>query len=387
MSRQPQPISAITTLVTKGTTPTTLGRPFTDEGVTFVKAEALNGDSGLEVTGFSHIDEDTHELLARSRLEEGDVLVTIAGAHVGRCGYVKADHLPANTNQAVGIVRMDKSIALPRYIYYFFKQPSTFALCQSLGGQAAQPNVNLTVLKSIEVPLPTLGTQQAIADILSAYDDLIENNRRRMALLEEAVRQLYREWFVCLRFPGHEHTGIINGVPEGWESKCLGEWVQIKKGKNITKETVEEGTVPVVAGGLEPAYFHSAANAKGPVVTVSASGANAGYVNIYLQDVWASDCSYISVEWTSDVYYFYCLLKYMQQELFALQNGAAQPHVYPKDVQRLSTVSPPKRLLQYFAGTVEPHFELIANLTTQNHHLRAARNLLLPRLMRGEVAV
>ena len=223
MNWHPDSIEEITHVVTKGTTPTTLGRQFTDSGVNFIKAEALNGDSGLDIGGFFHIDEDTHELLGRSVLQEDDVLVTIAGAQVGKCGYVKAEHLPANTNQAVGIVRIKKDKAVSRFVYYFFKQPSTFALCQSLGGQAAQPNVNLTVLKSINVPLPSLSIQTKIASILSAYDDLIENNRRRMALLEEAARQLYREWFVRLRFPGHEHTRITNGVPEGWERKRLSE--------------------------------------------------------------------------------------------------------------------------------------------------------------------
>jgi len=108
MTWQPKPIAAITHVVTKGTTPTTLGRQFTDSGVNFIKTEALNGDSGLDVAGFFHIDEDTHQLLGRSVLQEDDVLVTIAGAQVGKCGYVKAEYLPANTNQAVGIVRVDK---------------------------------------------------------------------------------------------------------------------------------------------------------------------------------------------------------------------------------------------------------------------------------------
>jgi type I restriction enzyme S subunit len=154
-------------------------------------------------------------------LQEDDVLVIIGGLGC-KCGYVKAEHLPANTNQAVGIVRINKEKAVPRYVYYFFKQASTFALCQSLGGQAAQPNVNLRVLKSIKVPLPSLDIQETITSILSAYDDLIENNRRRIALLEEAARQLYREWFVRLRFPGHEHTpSVASGGVDRCRSRTL----------------------------------------------------------------------------------------------------------------------------------------------------------------------
>src|SRR6202166_2713536 len=180
MSWRRQRVAEITLVVTKGTTPTTLGRQFTDGGVNFIKAEALNGDSGLDMAGVSNIDDEIHELLKGSVLQEEDVLVTIAGANVGKCGYVKAEHLPANSNQAVAIVRVNNSKAIPRFIYYFFKQPKIFAFCQNVGGQAAQPNVNLTVLKSISVPIPNRAIQFRIANILSSYDDLIENNRRRM---------------------------------------------------------------------------------------------------------------------------------------------------------------------------------------------------------------
>src|SRR5882672_3092984 len=119
-------LADITQMVTKGTTPTTLGKQFTDSGINFIKAEALNGDYSLDSESFAFIDEATNEVLRRSKLEENDVLVTIAGAQVGKCGYVRPDHIPANTNQAVGIVRVDRRKSDPRFVYYFFKLPSTF---------------------------------------------------------------------------------------------------------------------------------------------------------------------------------------------------------------------------------------------------------------------
>ncbi|MBF0268802.1 MAG: restriction endonuclease subunit S [Alphaproteobacteria bacterium] len=167
-------IDEITEVVTKGTTPTTYGMPFTESGVNFIKAEALNGDSSLDISGFTYVDETTHEALKRSILHDKDVLLTIAGAQVGRCGLVRNEHLPANTNQAVGIMRVNKAKADARFVYYHFKNPRTFQKCQGLGGQAAQPNINLTVLKGFLIQLPDLRVQRQIADILSAYDDLIE---------------------------------------------------------------------------------------------------------------------------------------------------------------------------------------------------------------------
>jgi type I restriction enzyme, S subunit len=323
-------------------------------------------------------------------LDEGDLLVAMTEQTPGLLG--SSAWIPEGGrllhNQRLGrIVDLDERRLNRRFLYYLF---NTKPVRDQISATATGGKVRHTAperISNVRFQRPPLGAQEAIAAALSAYDDLIANNRRRLTLLEDAARQLYHEWFIRFRFPGHEHTRITNGLPDGWDSKRLGELVEIKKGKNITRETVAEGRVPVVAGGLEPAYFHNAANAKGPVVTISASGANAGYVNIYLQDVWASDCSFISAEWTRDVYYFYCLLKHRQDELFALQKGAAQPHVYPKDLQRLGATNPPPRLLRYFVEAVDASFALMANLTVQNRQLRAARDLLLPRLMSGEIAV
>jgi len=323
-------------------------------------------------------------------LDEGDLLVAMTEQTPGLLG--SSAWIPESGrllhNQRLGrIVNLDERHLNKRFLYYLF---NTKEVRDQISATATGGKVRHTAperIAQVRFRRPPLDTQQRIGDALSAYDDLIENNRRRMALLEEAARQLYREWFVRLRFPGYEHTRITEGVPDGWGRQSLGELVEIRKGKNITKDAAEGGAVPVVAGGLEPAYFHNVANARGPVVTISASGANAGYVNLYLEDIWASDCSYISSEWTPDIFYFYCQLRHRQSELSALQKGAAQPHVYPKDLARLDAVNPARRMLQDFAEAVQRSFSLIANLSAQIRQLRAAHGLLLPRLMSGEVTV
>ena len=260
-------------------------------------------------------------------------------------------------------------------------------MCQGIGGQAAQPNINLTVLKGIELPLPDLENQDAIVGVLSAYDDLIENNRRRIALLEEAARLLYREWFVHFRFLGHEQVKIINGLPEGWVKRELCELAKINKGRNITKNNIEDGEVPVVAGGLKPAYYHNVSNAKSPVVTVSASGANAGFVALYLKDIWASDCSYMTINENPHIWFWYLTLKCRQIEISSMQQGAAQPHVYPRHLRRMQVVMPPLRLLEELDELVGRFFAMVRNLQAQTDSLTAARDLLLPRLMNGEIGV
>ena len=284
----------------------------------------------------------------------------------------------------------------------------------------------------ITVPID-VNRQRRIASILSAYDDLIENNRRRIQLLEQAAWQLYKEWFVYLRFPGHEHVKIKDGVPEGWNMKTLGDLVEVTKGRNITKNSAKDGSVPVIAGGLSPAYYHDTANVVGPVITISASGANAGYVNLYhekpsenseyrplssasphwipafagmtgyglyrgstrpkagfqtaSEDIWASDCSYISRTSTDRLYYLYLLLKSKQREIFGFQKGAAQPHVYPKDLKRLPLLAPKGIIVNMFEESVADNFRQVRVLVEQNKLLVQARDLLLLRLMSGEMKV
>ena len=337
--------------------------------------------AGLYLT--EYIQTYSEDGLAQSRMwPAGTLCITIA-ANIADTAILGFD--ACFPDSVIGFIPDDKK-ADARFIKYLFDALLQRKYKQFAQG-AAQDNLSQSKLLSLKFPIPGISEQKQIADVLSAYDDLIENNRRRIQLLEQAARLLYKEWFVHLRFPGHEHTRIIDGVPEGWERQSLGEFATILKGKNITKETIEEGDVPVVAGGLKPAYYHNAANASGPVITVSASGANAGHVALYHQDVWASDCSYLSSSDNSEIWFLYLSMKYCQAEITGMQQGAAQPHVYPKHLKRLGLLLPSRNLRDLFKETVEVCFLQIANLEKQTEKLAKARDLLLPKLMNGEMVV
>ena len=173
----------------------------------------------------------------------------------------------------------------------------------------------------------------------------------------------------------------------GWEVKSLGDIVQPKKGKSITKKTVTDGTIPVVAGGLEPAYFHNQSNSKAPTITISASGANAGFVRLYNIDVWASDCSIINKTITPFIYSVYVFLKINQREIYNMQQGAAQPHIYPSDIMRLGIVNPPYEIWETLEKIISPLFEKIGNNDLQNQTLATLRDTLLPKLISGQIRV
>ena len=282
-------------------------------------------------------------------------------------------------------VRLDDTKVLPLFYFYWLKSFYGRAAISPLITGINVKGIRASELAEITVPLPPLETQLKIAGILSAYDDLIENNHKQIKLLEEAAQKLYKEWFVKLNFPGHENTKIVDGVPEGWKKGTVFDLGEFKRGKTITKDQTILGPVPVVAGGLEPAYYHNESNTDSPVITVSGSGANAGFTRMYYEKVWASDCSYLDISKCENLYFVYCILKNSKAEIENLQKGAAQPHVYAKDVNDINTLIPCQELLEKFSAVVKAYFEKIRAVQKQIIDLQSARDKLLPKLMNGEL--
>ena len=282
----------------------------------------------------------------------------------------------------------DKKVLSQKYLGYLCKCADFQHYIQSRGrGAANQMRIAISSIREYSFTLPDIENQQYIADSLSAYDDLIENNQKQIKLLEEAAQRLYKEWFVDLRFPGYENAKIVDGVPEGWHRGTVGRIAEFKHGRTITKAQVKGGNVPVVAGGLEPAYYHNVANTKAPVITISASGANAGFVRLYGVDVFASDCSFVDGLGTESLFFVYEFLKESKVSIDQLQKGSAQPHVYAKDINAMKITIPEKEYLERFDRHAKVYFNKIKTLQGQNKRLATARDLLLPKLMSGEVEV
>lgn len=242
------------------------------------------------------------------------------------------------------------------------------------------PRVNRKVLHDLKVRCTDPKTQLKISNILSSYDDLIENNRRRMELLEEAARQLYREWFIRLRFPGREHTRIINGVPEGWEPKPLGDVVTLNYGKGLKEDDRREGTVPVY-GSSGVVGNHDEPLVTGPGIIVGRKG-NVGSVFWSGFPFWPIDTVYFISPEESSLYLFHCL-----QYLPFQSSDVAVPGLNRTYAHSLKILLPKGTILDQFENIVSPMFAQMAKLRGMNQRLRTARDLLLPRLMSGEIAV
>lgn len=401
MNWQDSTIGEIARVVTKGTTPTTYGMPFTDEGVNFIKAEALNGDSSIDSSGFAFISESTHEKLRRSILLDGDVLVTIAGAQVGKCGIVKNEHLPANTNQAVGIVRVDPNKACPRFIYYCFKNRETYRWCQSIGGQAAQPNINLTVLKGFRFRLPNVNAQYAIAEKLSTFDDLIENNQQRVALLEESARLLYREWFVHFRFPGHEHVKFVDGLPKNWKRRTLGDLVEVikvnVKPEDFMEEDIHIGLEHIPRRSFTLANWESAEDLASGKWRFNEGDILFGKIRPYFHKVGfalsaglaSSDALVWRVKDETDWPAVLCATSsdhFVSIASKTVREGSKMPRADWKVLEKYGIPRPAEGLLDVFNDAIRSITEQCKTLAFQTNKLVKARDLILPRLMKGEIA-
>lgn len=282
-----------------------------------------------------------------------------------------------------------KSKAGNRFIYYLLK--ANLEKIISYSGGTTYQSINKKEVNNLPFFVPPSASQHKIASILSAYDDLIENNTRLIAILEEMAQRIYREWFVDFKYPGYENDKIVGSelgmIPEGWEVKVLGDKIKFKRGKNITKRDINIGKIPVVAAGKNPAYYHNKSNVVAPVATVSASGANAGYINFYYEDIWASDCSFFNKDTVEYIYFYYSLVKQRQIEITGLQRGSAQPHVYPKDIEKIGIVTPPKKLIINYENLVDPIFNQIGISKEKNTNLYQTRDLLVPKLISGTIDV
>lgn len=364
-------------------------RQYVTSGVPFYRQkEILDKKDKKEITEPLYISQDTYNDIKKrfGVPQKGDLLITAVGVTLGIPYIVEDELFYFKDGNLIWLKDFDKDIN-SRYLYYWITSDNGQKLMWSRTIGSAQPALTIDIVKQIEISLPNYEKQCKIVNILSVYDNLLENNGKQIKLLEEAAQRLYKEWFVDLRFPDYEVVEVINNLPSGWKVGKLEDIALFKRGKTITKSQVHEGNVPVVAGGLAPAYYHNKANTVAPVITVSGSGANAGFARLYNVDVFASDCSFADSLSTPYLFFVYCFIKGNKAHLDSLQKGAAQPHVYAKDINSLNLLIPPENILDLFCKTVTPYFNKIKALQKQIELISEARDRLLPKLMSGEIEV
>ena len=397
----------ITTKITKGTTPSNIGASFTDEGINYFRSEMLGKSKYLDKSsGIMFISESTHNKLKRSQIEADDILFSMAGIYLGKLAIVKDEDVPANTNQAVALIRFNKGVNID-YLYYFMVQKSFNAYVNCMSAQAAQPNINLKQIGNLQIALPTDEQQKRIADILSIYDNLIENNNKRIRLLEQMAENLYKEWFVRFRFPGYEDTEFEDGMPRGWVREKIGLHYNTCSGGTPSRtheEYYTEGTIPWVKTGeiKDGIIIHTdecitEAGIKGSsakllpqgAVVMAMYGVNIGMLAYLDSEMTCNQacCVFNDKNEINSRHYLFHYLYSIRDYLLLIGFGAAQQNLSQDLIKKVKIVIPPAELIKEFDKQKEPLYQTIRALMMQNDKLIKQRDALLPRLMSGKLEV
>ncbi|TRU24464.1 MAG: restriction endonuclease subunit S [Microcystis aeruginosa Ma_MB_S_20031200_S102] len=351
----------------------------------------------------------TDSEIDRFCLQNGDLLFgrrSLVESGAGKCSLI--DNLIEKTTFESSIirVRLDSNLALPKFYYYWFKSLRGSGAIRAIVTGTNVKGIKGSDLKNITVDYPSIITQQKIADILSKYDDLIENNRRRIELLERSARLLYKEWFVRLRFPGHEHTPIIDGIPEGWEKGQVSDfyktasggtpsrknpdfftgdinWVKTQELNNSfifkTDEKITEEAIKNSSAKIFPAH----------TVLVAMYGATIGQTAILANSATTNQACCGLLPDCHIANYIHCFLFFREnkQILANLSLGAAQNNISQEIIRNFPMLLPSKKVMDIFWEFTNRIFEQIKILEQQNQKLKQARDILLPKLMNGEIEV
>lgn len=375
-----------------------------DSGYYFISAKDVK-DGKIHYDDARQITQaDFAETHRRTDFSLGDVVITNSGT-IGRVAIGDDEELTPRTTfqKSVAVLKPVRERVCPKFLRYSLECRRE-QLVNSAGG-AAQKNLLLSELRRFTIPLPAIGQQEQISRVLSAYDELIENNERRMALLEETARQLYREWFVRLRFPGHEHTRTSSGVPVGWEKTSASRAMEILSG-GTPKTTVADywdGDIPFYTpkDATDTCYVLDTerritelglknCNSRlypADTVFISARG-TVGKLNLAMRPMAMSQSCYALVgKGHGSQLFLFCALREAIEHFKQHAVGAVFNAIVVDTFRQIPFIVPDEKKVRLFENAVAPMFRQVANLIVQNRSLRAARDLLLPRLMSGEISV
>ena len=315
--------------------------------------------------------------------KKGDVLIAKDGSYLKHVFICKEEREEAILS-SIAILRPNKKIILSEFLQYILRVPSVKGMMESFVSGSALPRIVLKDFKKMKLSIPYISTQKSIISVLSAYDELIEVNNQRIQVLEETARQLYKEWFVRMRFPGYKKTKFEKGIPEGWELSYFRNFIKLNRGFDLPDEKIVEGEYPIVASTSVKGY-HNNYKVEAPCVATGRSG-SLGTVQYINQKSWPLNTSlYVKDFKGNSPRYVYYFLQNLNLETY--NAGAGVPSLNQNHLHGLKFPLPPKEIQKKFDTIIVPIFSQIENLQQQNTQLRQIRNRLLPRLISGKLQV
>jgi len=344
------------------------------------------GRGRLILDGVNRVSEETYRRWSQRAVPQTDDIILAREAPLGNAAIIPPN-LDVCLGQRTVLIRPNKNKVDPHYLVYLMLGDEIQGQFHGLGAGATVPHLNMKDIRELPLPkLPPLSVQQKIGAFLSVYDNLIENNTRRIKDLKQAAHDLYRVWFLEFRFLGHENLPLVDSgtdygmIPQGWEVVKLEDVIELAYGKALKAEDRISGDVPVY-GSSGIVGFHNEYLVEAPGVIVGRKG-NVGSVFWSENNFYPIDTVYY-VNTHVCLHYVYYNLQYQN----FINNDAAVPGLSRRQAYALPFVVPSKDVLAEFQDFVAPIFEQIHVLNTKNDTLRETRDLLLPRLVSGELDV
>ena len=317
----------------------------------------------------------------RGFIKAGDILITTE-APVGEVAPVPSDQTYLITRRVIAL-QIDPSKANQKYLLYFLLTDSCRKAFEIIAHGSTVPRLYKDEILNLKINLPPLPTQHRIANILSAYDDLIENNNQRINILAEMAQQLYKEWFVRMRFPGWRETKMVKGVPEGWQVMELSQLIEIKNGKSAKIDS--DGTYKVYGSNGQIGKSKNF-NAEDSII-IGRVGAYCGSIIYESKTFWATDNTIVAKSKSARLCNIAAFFLLKALNLRNLATGSAQPLLTQNLIGQIKVTVPTEKLNEKFKKIQFPIFLQIELLTQKNTLLRQTRDLLLPRLISGQLRV
>jgi len=400
-------LKEITSKIGSGSTPTGGKDAYFDSGITLIRSLNIY-DFVFSYKDLAFINEDQAKKLNGVTVHKKDILLNITGASVGRCTIVPEHLLPARVNQHVSIIRIRKEKVNPKFLLYCINSPAYKDMLLTISGSGAtREALTKDDIENFKILLPELPIQQRIASILSAYDELIENNNHRIVLLERMAEQIYKEWFVRLRFPGWENVELKKGVPKGWEVKTVKDFGKIVTGKTPstfnsryfggkypfikTPDMHEKMFILHTEESLTEDGFNSQ---KSQIISensicVNCIGTGAGLVSITPSICMTNQQIHTLIlknqEELEFLFFVFRGLKPMIEMVGS--TGATMTNVSKGKFENLKLIKPNDQIIKQYSLITKPMFNSIRILLEQQIILTQTRDLLLPRLISGKLRV
>ncbi|TDY11955.1 restriction endonuclease subunit S [Meridianimaribacter flavus] len=394
----------VTSKIGSGVTPRGGSSVYVEKGIPIFRSQNIyNGE--FSTSGLAYINDTIASKMKNVEVVEDDVLLNITGDSVARCCIPPREFIPGRVNQHVSIIRPRKEKLNPRYLMYSLISPRMQAtlLAFASGAGATRNALTKSVLENTKINLPPLKTQRKIASILSAYDDLIENNLKRIKLLEEQAQLTYEEWFVRFKFPGHETTKFDEdtGLPEGWEKVKASDLFDIQGGTQPPKsswlDVQKDGYVRMVQirdyyTDSHIAYVRNNSKLRRcskEDIMIARYGASVGRICYGIEGVYNVALVKVVPYKKSHREFLRWYLKsdFFQSNLLNKTQRTAQDGFNKGTFKSLKLNKPNKVIIEKFNLYAIPLFNFIEKLKNQNQHLKEARDILLPRLMSGMIDV